>query len=70
MGYGDTCRGGNGDGGGYAGNLFIRNTGFLQGQDLLSAPPENKGVAALEAADGLSLAGFFNDFGVDLFLGR
>ena len=63
-------RGRDGNGGGNAGDLLVGDAGFLQSQDLFAAPPENKGVAALQTADQLSFPGFFNDFRVDFLLGR
>ena len=56
---------------GYIQNVYTaQGNGFLQSQDLFAAPPENKGVAALQTADQLSFPGFFNDYRVDFLLGR
>ena len=54
---GDARIGGHGDGGSHARHDFKRQAVFRQEQRFLAAPPEDEGIATLEAHDAFSFAG-------------
>ncbi len=70
MGQGNPAVGGAAQGRGYAGHHLEGNPGLLEPGDLLPAPAEHEGIAALQPHHPLPLPGQAHQQVVDLVLGQ
>ena len=68
MGEGDLCRSGRSEGRRDARGHFYGDARGPEGGNLFPAPPEDKGVAALDAHDALAFPSFGNQERFDVFL--